>query len=103
MSVRNRQAINEAARPLRILKLNTIPNPCEHDGGGFGKTSGDVDELRTTISPIIKPLSLDAPLAFATCKSALVVKRSLMVTSGQFKEVIKSHTLNNDTKYIDII
>jgi hypothetical protein len=47
MSVRNRQAINEAARPLRILKLNTIPNPCEHDGGGFGKTSGDVDELRT--------------------------------------------------------
>src|ERR1039458_4724755 len=63
MSVRNRQAINEAARPLRILKLNTIPNPCEHGGGGFAKTSGDVDELRT-----------DRCARIATSKPSLVVE-----------------------------
>jgi len=63
MSVRNRQAINEAARPLRILELNTIPNPCEHDGGGFAKTSGDVDELRT-----------DRCARIATSKPSLVVE-----------------------------
>ena len=40
-------AINEPMRPLRISKLNTIPKPCEHDGGGFAKTGWDVDELGT--------------------------------------------------------
>jgi hypothetical protein len=98
----HRQAINEAARPLRIMNLDAIPKPCEHDGGCFAEAGWNVDELRTTISPIIKPLSLDAPLAFATCKSALVVERSLMVTSGQFEKLIKIHTLNNNTKSIDI-
>src|ERR1700722_20233690 len=40
------QPINESARPIRISKLNTIPKPCEHDGGGFAQTGWDVAELR---------------------------------------------------------
>ena len=42
----HRPAIDEAAWPLRILKLNTIPKPCEHEGGGFAETGWDVGELR---------------------------------------------------------
>ena len=34
------QAINEAARPVRILKLDTIPQPGKHDGGSFAKPVG---------------------------------------------------------------
>jgi len=40
------QAINESARPLRILNLNTVPKPCEHDGSGFAETGWDIYELR---------------------------------------------------------
>ena len=44
--MQNCQAINEPTRPLRILKLNTVPKPCEYNGGGFAKAGWNVDELR---------------------------------------------------------
>jgi hypothetical protein len=40
------QAVNKTTWPRWILKLNTIPNPRERDGGGFAKTSRNVDESR---------------------------------------------------------
>jgi hypothetical protein len=73
-------------RPLRILKVNTIPKPCEHDGGCFAKTGWDVYELRTADCARI-----------AASKPSLVVERSLIVTSGEFEKTIKVHTFNKDT------
>ncbi len=42
----HRQAINDAARPFRLVEVNAIPKPCERDGGGFAEISWNVDELR---------------------------------------------------------
>ena len=72
----HRQAKSEAARPLRILKLNTIPKPCEHDGGCFAEAGWNVDELRTTISPIV-----------ATSKPSLVVE--WFMARGAIKRAIE--------------
>src|SRR6266568_1828737 len=56
------QTIDETARPLRILKSNTVPKPREHDGGGFAETGRNIDELRMASRARIVP-----------CQTGLVV------------------------------
>src|ERR1035437_1694447 len=72
----HRQAINETAWPLWILKLNTIPKPCQNDSGRFAKASRDVDELGMAIRARI-----------AASKPSLVVER-LMACGGVEERVV---------------
>jgi hypothetical protein len=81
------QTINETARPLRILKLNTIPKPSEHDGGGFAKTGWNVDEPRIAFRVAGQPFGFGTVIAFATRKATLVVVGRQFFRGGLKKAV----------------
>jgi hypothetical protein len=55
------------------FKLNTIPKPCKRNGGGFAKTSWNVDEPRIAFRIAGQPFGFGTVIAFATRKTTLVV------------------------------
>ena len=81
------QAINESARPLRILKLNTIPKPCERDGGGFAETGWDVDESGIAFRATGQPFGFGTAIAFTTRNATLVVVGRRFFRGGLKKAV----------------
>jgi hypothetical protein len=70
------------------FKLNTIPKPRERDGGGFAKTSWDVDELRIAFRAADQPFGFGTVIAFTTGKATLVVVGRQFFRDG-LKEVVK--------------
>jgi hypothetical protein len=81
------QTINETARPVWILKWNTIPKPSEHDGGGFAKTGWNVDESRIAFRAAGQPFGFETVIAFATRKATLVVVGRRFFRGGLKKAV----------------
>ena len=55
------------------MKLNTIPKPCEHVGGGFAGTGWNVNELRIAFCAADRPFGFGTAIALTTRKAALVV------------------------------
>ncbi len=88
------QAINQAARPLRIIELNTIPKPGEDDCGGLAEAGWDVDELRAAAGAAPKPLFLVAGLkVLSTSQTPLVIIWRPFLSHRSLKELVEVHWL----------
>jgi hypothetical protein len=67
--------------------LNTIPKPGENDGGGFSKTSRDVDESRTAFRAAGQPFGFGTVIAVTAREARLVIVWRRFARGGLKKSV----------------